>query len=434
MIAERDRFLDAATRIGLRLCRDAIWWQGRCNWLGWSMEPHGGQWIPVHRAMSSLVYDGTAGIGLFLASLARLSDEPVIRTTAEGALAQALTAVDPLAEAGEYGFYSGLSGIAWSCIEAGKALACDELVARGRSAMRRAAHLAPKEQRLDIINGSAGLIPALLAAAKFDRRGGLVAAAERHGEHLVSLATRTDQGWSWDTLGIPNERHLLGLAHGTSGIAYALAALGRTTAHPDFLAAAKEALRYERGHFRAAEGNWPDLRSFSRAGSTGEPPCMVAWCHGAPGIGFARLALIELMPEESAPLAEAETAVHTTSATLAQAASGMGNFSLCHGDGGNADLLVMAADVLDRPELRQIAQNAALRALDRFEAGRLPWPCGVMNAGESPNLMLGLAGIAYYFLRLYDSTEIPTVLLPAAAAAGTTKARRMTKRRASASR
>ena len=139
-------------------------------------------------------------------------------------------------------------------------------------------------------------------------------------------------------------------------------------------------------------------------------------------------------PEESAPLAEAETAVRTTSATLAQAASGMGNFSLCHGDGGNADLLVMAADVLDRPELRQIAQNAALRALDRFEAGRLPWPCGVMNAGESPNLMLGLAGIAYYFLRLYDSTEIPTVLLPAAAAAGTTKARRMTKRRASASR
>ena len=158
MTAERDRFLDAATRIGLRLCRDAIWWQGRCNWLGWSMEPHGGQWIPVHRAMSSLVYDGTAGIGLFLASLARLSDEPVIRTTAEGALAQALTAVDPLAKAGEYGFYSGLSGIAWSCIEAGKALACDELVARGRSAMRRAAHLAPKEQRLDIINGSAGLI------------------------------------------------------------------------------------------------------------------------------------------------------------------------------------------------------------------------------------------------------------------------------------
>ena len=353
MSGNRARYLDAAARLGRRLCRDAIWWEGHCNWMGWMMEPHGGQWISVHRAMSSLVYDGTAGIGLFLARLSPYVDDPILRTTAKGALAQALTTVDSLSEMGEYGFYSGLSGIAWSCIEAGAALKCEALVERGHAVLDRAAGLPPKDQRLDVINGSAGLIPLLLAFAGDDRRGRFLESAERHAGNLMRLASRTGQGWSWDTLGMPNERHLLGLAHGASGIAYALATLGSVIGRRDLFAAAKEALRYERGHFRAAEGNWPDLRSFAQPGPRGEPPCMLAWCHGAPGIGLARLGLHALMPDQPELLAEAETAIRTTSASLGHAALGMGNFSLCHGDAGNADLLLMGSDLLGRPELRR---------------------------------------------------------------------------------
>lgn len=434
MSGNQARYLDAAARLGRRLCRDAIWWEGRCNWMGWMMELHCGQWISVHRAMSSLVYDGTAGIGLFLARLSPYVDDPILRTTAKGALGQALTAVDSLSDAGEYGFYSGLSGIAWACIEAGAVLKCEELVESGHAALDRAAGLPPKDQRLDIINGSAGLIPVLLAFAAGDRRGTFLESAERHGGNLMRLASRTGQGWSWDTLGMANERHLIGFAHGASGIAYALAMLGRVTERQDLSAAAKEALRYERAHFRVAEGNWPDLRSFAQPGSTGEPPCMLAWCHGAPGIGLARLALHSLMPSEPEFLAEAETAIRTTSATLGHAALGMGNFSLCHGDGGNADLLIMGADLLGRPELRQVAEIAADHALDRFEGAGMPWSCGVMGAGETPNLLLGLAGIGYFFLRLYDSAQVRTVLLPGSLAIATARAKPKAKRRPSGAR
>ena len=112
MTSDRTQFLAAADQIGRRLCRDAIWADGQCNWLGWSMDFRGGQWVPAYRAMSSLLYDGTAGIGLFLARLAHLTADAITRTTATGALAQALSMVERLAEAGEYGFYSGLSGIA----------------------------------------------------------------------------------------------------------------------------------------------------------------------------------------------------------------------------------------------------------------------------------------------------------------------------------
>ena len=77
-------------------------------------------------------------------------------------------------------------------------------------------------------------------------------------------------------------------------------------------------------------------------------------------------------------------------------------------------MLVLAADLLGRPELRHEAEAAGSRALDRFETVGMPWPCGIPNAGEAPNLLLGLAGIGYFFLRLYDSESLPTVLLPAA--------------------
>jgi class II lanthipeptide synthase len=319
-----------------------------------------------------------------------------------------------MAAAGDYGFYAGLSGIAQCCVEAGTALQRDDLTAPGRAAWLACAKLPPLPQRLDIINGSAGLIPALIEAAQRFRLHQCVEAAVRHGDHLVRLASRTDRGWSWDTLGAPNEPHLLGFAHGVSGIAYALGILSAATGCRDFLDAAREGLRYERAYSRASEGNWPDLRSFVQPGPTGEAPCMLAWCHGAPGIGFARLALHRLLPDDVPILAEAETAVRTTAAMLGQASPGTGNFSLCHGDGGNADLLLLAADVLSRPDLRREAENVGTRALDRFEDTRSPWPCGVPGAGESPNLLLGVAGIGYFLLRLYDSENVRSALLPAA--------------------
>jgi lantibiotic biosynthesis protein len=128
---------------------------------------------------------------------------------------------------------------------------------------------------------------------------------------------------------------------------------------------------------------------------------------------MARLKLHRLLPEEPEILAEVEIALGTTGATLASASRERpGNFSLCHGDGGNADLLIIAADLLNRPELRNCADAVGLRGIGQFEDPALPWPCGVPGAGETPNLMLGLAGIGYFLLRLYDSQSVPTVLLP----------------------
>ncbi|MEQ8538204.1 MAG: lanthionine synthetase LanC family protein [Coleofasciculus sp. D1-CHI-01] len=51
-------------------------------------------------------------------------------------------------------------------------------------------------------------------------------------------------------------------------------------------------MAYERSLFSPGVGNWPDLREFEttvRSGNPGRVNYMTAWCHGATGIGLARL-------------------------------------------------------------------------------------------------------------------------------------------------
>jgi hypothetical protein len=48
--------------------------------------------------------------------------------------------------------------------------------------------------------------------------------------------------------------------------------------------------------------------------------------------------------------------------------------------------------------------------IQRYLLPRAPWPCGVPEGGETPNLMLGIAGIGHFYLRLYDP-RTPSILL-----------------------
>jgi lantibiotic biosynthesis protein len=48
---------------------------------------------------------------------------------------------------------------------------------------------------------------------------------------------------------------------------------------------------------------------------------------------------------------------------------------------------------------------------ERIERKNRPWNSGLPSGREVPGLMLGLAGIGYFYLRLADSARTPTVLL-----------------------
>ena len=87
------------------------------------------------------------------------------------------------------------------------------------------------------------------------------------------------------------------------------------------------------------------------------------------------------------------------------------NFSLCHGAAGNADLMIYASEVLGEQSWLAGADAIAQQGIERFERRRVAWPCGLPGANETPDLLLGLAGIGYFYLRLADPKRTPSVLI-----------------------
>lgn len=371
--------LDIAGRIAARLCRDALWSRGRCNWTADFLD---GDTI-AHGVLGPNLYAGTSGIALFLSRMASATGERIFRLTADGALRQALEKLPMSAQ----GLYSGALGIHYVAAEMGRMVEADAVVLEA----------APDRAALDVVSGSAGAIAVLLYLRRHTPSGRLLEAAIQHGDFLLAEAWKEESGWSWKTT--EAARNLTGFSHGAAGIGWALAELYAATQQDRFRAAAREAFRYERSCWNPAERNWPDFRE-------AEPEYPVLWCHGAAGIGFSRLRAWQI-------LGDAELLAEALSA-LAAVRDDMGspeNYSLCHGEMGNADLLVHGSQVLREESWLTPALAAAEEGFERCERRRVPWPCGIPGANETPDLMLGLAGIGHFYLRLADPAQTPTVLL-----------------------
>jgi hypothetical protein len=84
-------------------------------------------------------------------------------------------------------------------------------------------------------------------------------------------------------------------------------------------------------------------------------------------------------------------------------------FALCHGAAGNAELFIEAGEVLGDPGYTAIAEAIGRQGIERYHEPRRPWPSGLTAGGDTPGLMLGLAGIGYFYLRLHDHAT-PSVL------------------------
>jgi lantibiotic modifying enzyme len=199
---------------------------------------------------------------------------------------------------------------------------------------------------------------------------------------------------------------LTGFSHGAAGIAWALLELATLTGEERFRKTALEAIAYERSLFIPEVGNWPDLRDFATsalADNNQQPTCMTAWCHGAPGIGLARLRCLQHL-DDAQIRSEINAALKTT---LAHGFGG--NHSLCHGDIGNLELLLQASEILDDPQWRH--QVNRLSAIILESINQHGWLCGIPLGVESPGLMTGLAGIGYGLLRLAEPKLVPSVLV-----------------------
>jgi lantibiotic modifying enzyme len=242
----------------------------------------------------------------------------------------------------------------------------------------------------------------------------------RFGDDLVRLAERRGNESSWNTTQTATTRHLLGYSHGTAGIACALDQLFHATGERVFRQTADAAWRYEASWFDESERNWPDFRvdahqSAALAGLRENQSDRFVrwWCHGAPGTALALARGVARVPQERRLEPFFTASVETTIASLSRPSltggSKEASFCLCHGIAGNAEILMQIAQLARRSDLNLPVLAAAQAGVERHHDSG-DWPCGVPGGDQTPGLLLGLAGIGHFYLRLHD-TSVPSPLL-----------------------
>ncbi|MGI8551694.1 MAG: type 2 lanthipeptide synthetase LanM family protein [Dehalococcoidia bacterium] len=326
------------------------------------------------------LYGGLSGIALFLAALEHVTGGAGYRELALGAARPVSVELRNRA-----GLLAGLIGIgaAGGCGGLVYALVC---IARllGEPALieeagRAAATITParirEDRSLDVVSGAAGAILGLLALQRTAASPQILDQAAACGRHLLLHRFVAASGQrTWITL---RDEPLSGFSHGAAGIAYALLRLSEATGEREFLDAAAEGVAWEASLFVPEAGNWLDRR---QPAADGHPAFMAGWCHGAPGIGLARLGSLPQL-DALQLRQEIEAALRTT-----EEAGLRGVDILCCGSCARIEFLLEAARRLQRPDLlrkvRTQARSMATRAMQ--ESGyRLPisLPEGICSPG-----------------------------------------------------
>ena len=383
------RLESTALELARSICAESIHPAGRGGrWTLFTCHPASGRF--ELGLMGEGLYEGRAGVALSLAAVAACADDDGLRRWVRELLVDIQAAVARRPPAG-LDLAGGVSGIAYALGLSGQFLGCRETVGAAGALLKTLtpAALASTECH-DLLTGSAGLIHATLALERLSGDPALLELARYAAGHLEAVSRPTAHGGLvWANAGA---EVCFGMAHGQSGIAYALHRLGRRIRDPrlDDLAAAAFAAEDRLAGLPA--GTWPV--------SGRNPAVLCKWCYGAPGIALARLACGAAASDSPVAQALAET----RAGALAEVDH------LCCGTLGRCETLLQAAAASGVAEPLERARDWAGQVVQRRgDCGgfRLFGSSALSHAG----LFQGQSGIAYQLLRLSRPERLPSLLL-----------------------
>lgn len=388
----------------------------------------------VHGPLDDGLLTGRAGIAVALSAASRLPGAPVdwahlaVRTAAASVRRSRSDLTAHVPPAGGIGWDSGPLGTARAATVVAGAHGAPGLAAASRHlaglAVRRVVDR-PDELPpfADLMGGLAGALAGVLSVPLDEEDEAVRAdAVTLLVERIADLAVAGPIGHRWPMAGA--DHSVVGLAHGGSGVALALtaaaqhlaaSAIGATVSSPSTYAVglASEAMLWEESLHAAGAGGWPDLR-------LAEPVPGLAWCHGAPGVGVSaalRHSLLAAAGQGSRDAAAAHVAfARARAASVAHRPVGVQAFdgSVCHGLAGVVEMHLLAAATWPAATREHVASARALAThLTRAgQVGHPTWLCGIRGGGRSPNLLVGIGGVALTLARCHDLSVGPSAADP----------------------
>lgn len=391
--------LGLARAVGDLLCGEALESELHTSWLGTSPVDELGRSTslsPLHPGL----YGGLSGCCLFLAYLGAVTGDPSYRRVATKTIALVRRHLDRKSLQLDLGAFTGLGGIVYTLTHLAVLWDDASLLDEARAIAAEMPALIAADDALDVISGSAGAIAALDGLNRVSRSDDLLKVARLCGARLLERQQPQRVGVGWNT-SVDASQPLTGFSHGAAGMAWALLKLAAWSGEAGFRETAEAAIAYERSTLVAEDANWPDFRAWPA--ELPHPGCQIAWCHGAPGIGLARLDSLQSIDD-----LETREEIRLALGTTVKAGRGM-NHGLCHGDLGNLDILLCAAERGDRFWWNEYGERLAAETMAAIaERG---CSCSSQTSLAPPGLMTGLAGIGYGLLRLGSPERVPSVLV-----------------------
>jgi type 2 lantibiotic biosynthesis protein LanM len=411
----REIFLAEADVIAADLSRSAIRKGPSAAWIG--LDWLGDSTVSQLVCLGPTLYNGLSGIAVFLAAHAAVTASDASAELALAALAHLRKSLRSrnaarVARSLGTGGATGLGSVVYALALTARSLRSEALLSDAHAAAALFSDdLIAADRQLDVLGGNAGGILGLVRLYRDSGSHDALERAMRCGEQLLAQSRSGPEGRrSWVGQGL-GARPLSGMSHGAAGFAYALASLAQASGRDDFADAAAECLACENTTFDAEKSNWPDLREDGGSG------WICQWCHGAPGIGLARAAMLRRGGER---FGRALLLDDLRGASVGAERGWPGHVdTMCCGTLGSIELFCEAPALLqgngreggDRPPAG-IGDLASRRLMAVIEAARRNGDY-LWNAGSrrfNPGLFRGLAGVGYSILRRVDPS-LPNVLI-----------------------
>ncbi|MEM9549004.1 MAG: type 2 lanthipeptide synthetase LanM family protein [Bacteroidota bacterium] len=348
--------------------------------------------------LNDSLYSGRLGIAIFLAAYLKKKKNHEIQQIVDSIihdvilnLSAFLTGID---QSSFLSFSKGITGIIYTLLKIDPikyketalhltSFFTDELIA--------------KTTENDLLEGCSGALISLIELYKIEPVRKLKDKIQFIGEKLLrerSIDKKTGLHiWKSSF----NNNPLTGLAHGASGIAYAILKLYELTSESKYLEAFYEAVNFEDFYFSDKENNWCDLRNRNAAFHN-------TWCYGATGIGMVRLYAYQALNDPRF-LKDVKNVI-----ALIRSESVNDLDTYCCGNFGKIDFLLEAFTILKDNEILSLANHMIEKlVLKKENVGNYITHEATKIRSENPSFFRGLSGIGYVLLRSQNPSCFPSV-------------------------
>jgi len=392
-----DELVGQAAMIGQRLQREAVRGSdGSLTWIGIVSNTK----APTYRygVLGAGLYDGLAGIALFLGALARTTGDRSFHQTASGALLSIrrsmssyedllLRATPPRRLQTPTAGLSGLGAIVYAMTRfselSGEPSGLDIATS---TACLIGSKLLEATSELDVLEGQAGAILGLLTLQEACFDSSLLETSVAWGDNILEhLESSRQLETKPASLGAGV---MAGFARGPSGVAHALLRLHSASQESRFLKAARELIP-----IAPEDHDWQTIEA--------------NWNNGAAGLGLSWIQNAWAMNDDRHGR-NIDRAVNRCVEASLDAPD-----QVCHGIGGRLDLLIEASKFLgDSDHLLEVARKHAGWCIERAKrAGGFRLHSQLPAGATLHGFYEGSSGIGYQFLRLASPGSLPSVLL-----------------------